>query len=121
MGQTTIENVFESIFASPAKIKRRRTITYISYISISMINVSRGTPRKRTLKVDSFDSSLPLVAFPDQVGEILACNVRFPLDLANIFLLLLQFLNTSLQVDIELLSWETQNPSYFRRDSISIR
>jgi hypothetical protein len=71
-----------------------------------LISVGRSTPRERPFQVDSFDPSSARVTLSDQVAEILLSNLRFSLHLAYIFLLPLKFLHPSLQVDIELLSWE---------------
>jgi hypothetical protein len=71
---------------------------------VSLVSVGRNT--ERPFQVDSIDPPSTRVALSDQVAEILLSNLRFSLDFAYIFLLLLEFLHPSLQVDIELLSWE---------------
>lgn len=71
-----------------------------------VISLGRSSTRQRPLEVDGFNSSSSRMAFPDQVAKILEGYLRLPLDLTYIFLLLLQLLHPSLQIDIELLSWE---------------
>jgi hypothetical protein len=81
------------------KVKKR-----VYHTRVSLVSVGRNT--ERPFQVDSIDPPSARVALSDQVAEILLSNLRFSLDFAYVFLLLLKFLHPSLQVDIELLSWE---------------
>ena len=53
----------------------------------------------RTLQVDNFHAATPIVRFPNEIREILPCNFRFALDLADIFFLLFQLFHAALEVD----------------------